>query len=158
LFQLTVLEDAAAGIEPIDSIIDWNDPKWADVKDIADSLIYKGEHYIAPLGYAFSDTQVLMYNKSLVEEEGLEDPYELYLKGEWDWDHFTGMMNEFVSRCKEKGVDKIVAHYYPTVKNAMVKDFYGDYGFTLESEDAEGNRTYTINVADYEQKPVHIEI
>ena len=68
------------------------------------------------------------------------------------------MMNEFVSRCKERGVDKIVAHYYPTAKNSMVKDFYGDYGFTLESEDAEGNRTYTINVADYEQKPVHIEI
>ena len=68
------------------------------------------------------------------------------------------MMNEFVSRCKERGVDKIVAHYYPTAKNAMVKDFYGDYGFTLESEDAEGNRTYTINVADYEQKPVHINL
>ena len=68
------------------------------------------------------------------------------------------MMNEFVSRCKETGVGKIVAHYYPTAKNSMVKDFYGDYGFTLESEDAEGNKTYTINVADYEQKQVHIEI
>lgn len=88
--------------QPIDSIIDWNEPKWADVKDIADSYIYKGEHYIAPLGYAFSDTQVLMYNKTLVEEEGLEDPYELYLKGEWDWDHFTGMMNEFVGGDEER--------------------------------------------------------
>jgi FkbH-like protein len=68
------------------------------------------------------------------------------------------MMNEFVARCKDKNIEKIVAHYYPTAKNAMVKDFYGDYGFTLESEDAEGNRTYSINVADYEQKPVQINL
>ena len=39
--------------QPIDSLIDWTDPKWADVKDVADKFIYKGEHYIAPLSYSF---------------------------------------------------------------------------------------------------------
>ena len=51
--------------QPIDSLVDWEDPMWADVKDTADKFIWKGEHYIAPLGYAFSDTQVLMYNQPL---------------------------------------------------------------------------------------------
>ena len=82
--------------QPIDSLIDWEDPMWADVKDTADKFIWKGEHYIAPLGYAFSDTQVLMYNQRLVEEEGLEDPYEMYLNGEWDWNAFEDMMKTFV--------------------------------------------------------------
>ncbi len=82
--------------QPIDSLVDWEDPMWADVKDTADKFIWKGEHYIAPLGYAFNDTQVLMYNQRLVEEEGLEDPYEMYLNGEWDWNAFEDMMKTFV--------------------------------------------------------------
>lgn len=88
--------DIAKGqFQPIDSLIDWTDPKWADVKDVADQFIYKGEHYIAPLSYSFNDTQVLMYNKTTMESEGFDDPYELYLKGELDWDKFTNMMKEF---------------------------------------------------------------
>lgn len=82
--------------QPIDELVDWTDPKWADVKDIADKYTWNGQHYIAPLGYAFNDTQVLMYNKTTIENEGLEDPYELYLNGEWDWNTFTDMMKTFV--------------------------------------------------------------
>lgn len=82
--------------QPVDSLIDWEDPMWADVKGEADKFIWNGEHYIAPLGYATSDTQILMYNTRIVEEEGLDDPYELYLNGEWNWDSFTGMMKTFV--------------------------------------------------------------
>lgn len=82
--------------QPIDELVDWDDPKWADVKETADTFIWKGEHYIAPLGYSFNDTQVLMYNKTVIEDEGLEDPYELYLNNEWDWNKFTDMMHTFV--------------------------------------------------------------
>ncbi len=82
--------------QPIDSLVDWEDPKWADVKDTADGFIWKGEHYIAPLGYSFNDTQVLMYNKTIVEDEGFDDPYELYLEGKWDWSHFVEMMKKYV--------------------------------------------------------------
>lgn len=82
--------------QPIDSLIDWEDPMWADVKGEADKFVWNGERYIAPLGYATSDTQILMYNQRIVEEEGFDDPYELYLNGEWDWDTFTGMMKTFV--------------------------------------------------------------
>ncbi len=82
--------------QPIDSLIDWTDPMWAEVKDLADKFIWEGEHYVAPLGYAFNDNQILMYNKTLVETEGFNDPYELYLEDKWDWDAFTGMMKEFV--------------------------------------------------------------
>lgn len=35
--------------QSIDPLIDWEDPMWADVKDIADRFTWKGEHYIAPL-------------------------------------------------------------------------------------------------------------
>lgn len=82
--------------QPIDSLVNWEDPKWADVKATADKFIWKGEHYIAPLGYSFNDTQVLMYNKTTIENEGMDDPYELYLNGEWDWNTFVDMMKSYV--------------------------------------------------------------
>lgn len=81
--------------QPIDSVVDWEDPMWADVKEQADKFSWKGEHYIAPLGYAFSDTQILMYNKTNIEDNGFEDPYELYQKGEWNWDKFVSLMTDF---------------------------------------------------------------
>lgn len=88
--------------QPIDSVVDWDDPMWADVKEQADKFVWKGEHYIAPLGYAFDDTQILMYNKTMVEENGFEDPYELYKKGEWNWNTFISMMNDFKGSDEER--------------------------------------------------------
>jgi FkbH-like protein len=67
------------------------------------------------------------------------------------------MMNELVSKAKAKGVSKIVGYYYPTPKNAMVQDFYGDYGFKLTSEDGAGNRVWELNVGDYSEKVSYIE-
>ncbi|MBR4096848.1 MAG: extracellular solute-binding protein, partial [Oscillospiraceae bacterium] len=60
--------------QPIDSIVDWEDPMWADVKDQADMFTWKGEHYVAPFGYGFNDFQILMYNKTVVEDMGMDDP------------------------------------------------------------------------------------
>lgn len=84
--------------QPVDSIVDWSDPMWADVKEQADKFIWKGEHYIAPLGYAFTDTQVLMYNQSTIDDLGYDDPYELYKAGEWNWDTFVDMMKSYVEQ------------------------------------------------------------
>jgi len=81
--------------QPIDSLVDWNDPLWAEVKDAADNFIWNGEHYVAPFSYRFDDYVILMYNKSTVEEMGADDPYELYLENKWDWNAFTSIMEEF---------------------------------------------------------------
>ena len=67
------------------------------------------------------------------------------------------MMNELVLKAKARGVCKIVGHYYPTPKNGMVKEFYGDYGFKLTSEDEAGNRIWELNVGDYSEKVSYIE-
>ncbi len=82
--------------QPIDSIVDFSDPLWSDMKGVADDFVMNGEHYVAPLGYRFTDIQVLMYNSTIYENEGLDDPYELYLEGKWDWDAFTSIMKDYV--------------------------------------------------------------
>ena len=59
------------------------------------------------------------------------------------------MMDEFVTRCHERGIERIVGHYYPTTKNGMVKDFYSLHGFKKTAEDSEGNARWEILVSEY---------
>ncbi len=56
------------------------------------------------------------------------------------------MMDELVARCKEQGIENIMGYYYPTAKNAMVKDFFKLQGFELIKEDEAGNRTWRFDI------------
>lgn len=67
------------------------------------------------------------------------------------------MLDETVRRARERGVQKIVGTYYPTAKNGMVKNLYGDFGFTKMSED-ETKTVWELNITDYAPKTAHIRI
>lgn len=66
------------------------------------------------------------------------------------------MMDELVQKAKGAGVKRIIGYYYPTAKNAMVKDFYAMQGFTKISEDEEGNTIWEFEIADNYQKKQHV--
>ncbi len=69
------------------------------------------------------------------------------------------MMDELVAECQKRGITEIYGYYYPTAKNAMVKDFYGLQGFEKVSEDADGNATWKFAVtADYVKKNNYISV
>ena len=69
------------------------------------------------------------------------------------------MMDTLVKKCMERGIDIIYGYYYPTAKNAMVKDFYGIQGFEKVSEDADGNATWKLAVDEtYENKNTVIKV
>lgn len=44
------------------------------------------------------------------------------------------MMDSMVEACQDCGIHTIVGYYYPTAKNAMVKEFYAQMGFTKIGE------------------------
>ncbi len=52
------------------------------------------------------------------------------------------MMDELVEQAKAANISKIIGYYYPTAKNAMVREFYALQGFEKISEDAEGNSVW----------------
>ena len=63
------------------------------------------------------------------------------------------MMDELVAQCQKDGIKQIRGYYYPTAKNAMVKEFYGLQGFTRTDEDEAGNTTWEFIIPDsYEKK------
>ncbi len=80
--------------QPIDSIVDFDTPMWSGAKSTADQFMLGGKHYVAPLGNSAS--AMLCYDNSIIEAEGLADPYELYLDGEWTWAAWKNIMSEYV--------------------------------------------------------------
>lgn len=58
------------------------------------------------------------------------------------------MMDELVRRAREAGIKTIRGYYYPTAKNNMVREFYGQMGFTKLSEDPDQNTVWEFKIAD----------
>ena len=74
---------------PMDELIA-NDPEFSldDFFEVAvDEGRYKGKLY--GMNVLFGSI-VMYYNKTMVQKAGLEDPFELWKKGEWTWDRYLG--------------------------------------------------------------------
>lgn len=80
--------------QPIDSIVDFDTPMWSGAKSTANQFMLDGKHYVAPLGNSAS--AMLCYDNSIIDAEGLDNPYELYLNGEWTWYAWENIMSEYV--------------------------------------------------------------
>lgn len=76
--------------QPIDAYLD------ASVCDeaSADLFLYQGDHYVFT-NKAITSPYLVMYNKTIFEEEVMETPVELYDKGEWTYDKFLDYMEYF---------------------------------------------------------------
>ena len=67
------------------SVFDFSQPKWDQVA--VESGTYKGKNYALRVKEARAEYGIF-WNKTLFEQAGLPDLYELYEKGEWTWDKF----------------------------------------------------------------------
>ncbi len=69
------------------------------------------------------------------------------------------MMDSMVEACRDCGVGTIMGYYYPTAKNAMVKEFYQDMGFEKTDKTDEGVTIWRFEIpADYEKKNTVINV
>ena len=80
--------------QPVDEYIDMDSPLWTDMKSAMEIYNFNGRHY--ELVNSVSAEQIVIYNKQTIEENGFDDPWELYKNGEWNWDTFTKMLEQFV--------------------------------------------------------------
>ncbi len=81
--------------QPINDLVDFESPLWSGVKETADQFNFNGDYYVAPLD--FVPSAMIFYDKQMIDGENLEDPYTLYSNGEWTWDTFRELMNEYVN-------------------------------------------------------------
>lgn len=68
------------------------------------------------------------------------------------------MLDELVEQCKKKGIKTIKGYYYPTAKNAMVKELYRSFGFDLIDSDDNGNSVWELKVDSYANKNRYIKV
>jgi len=69
------------------------------------------------------------------------------------------MMDAIVAAAIEKGAKIIRGFYYPTAKNAMVRDFYATQGFVKISADEQGSTIWELDVSNgYAKKNKYIEV
>lgn len=58
------------------------------------------------------------------------------------------MMDTLVKQCRDCGIRQIYGYFYPTAKNAIVKDFYALQGFEKLEEDADGNAKWSFRIPE----------
>ena len=69
------------------------------------------------------------------------------------------MMDALVKEARSRGVTQIRGYYYPTAKNAMVKEFYSLQGFDKIEEDEQGSTVWSMQITeDYLPKNRVIEV
>ena len=68
------------------------------------------------------------------------------------------MMDIMVANAAARGVKTIRGYYYPTAKNAMVREFYASFGFEKVEETEGGSTTWQLDVAAYQPKHPHMKI
>ncbi|MBR5285946.1 MAG: HAD-IIIC family phosphatase, partial [Clostridia bacterium] len=62
------------------------------------------------------------------------------------------MLDTLVKECKDRSIDTIVGHYYPTAKNGMVKNLFNDFGFEKNFEGDDGTTEWKLTLNDYQNK------
>jgi predicted enzyme involved in methoxymalonyl-ACP biosynthesis len=68
------------------------------------------------------------------------------------------MLDQVVKEALKLGVLEVFGYYHPTVKNAMVRDFYGLMGFERTRLDDEGNSVWRLALDAYALRNKHIRL
>ncbi len=90
--------------DPIDDYIDLDSDLWKDMKSQMDAFEFNGKHYVCVTKTV--PRYACVYNKTTIENEGFDDPAELFENGEWDWDIFEKMCKDFTDDSQKKyGLD-----------------------------------------------------
>jgi ABC-type glycerol-3-phosphate transport system substrate-binding protein len=89
--------------QPIDNLINLKDPIWKEVKDAYDATEWEGEHNFVVINKGPLD--VVWYNKILFKKNGVDTPYDLYKRGDWNWDTFRELA---IKLTQDADGDKII--------------------------------------------------
>jgi predicted enzyme involved in methoxymalonyl-ACP biosynthesis len=62
------------------------------------------------------------------------------------------MMDVLIKHAEQKGLEKIMGYYFKTAKNAMVSDFYANFGFVKISQERSGDSIWVLEIKDYRSR------
>ncbi len=68
------------------------------------------------------------------------------------------MLDTLVEMSRKQGIRNIFGYYYPTSKNAMVRELFASFGFTKMSENAVGETVWSLKTDGYINKNSVIKV
>ncbi len=71
-------------VQPANNYIDINSPLWSEMKPAWEQFKHDGKYYAVVYGM-INSYNMLFYNKTIFENNGLDTPLDYYNRGEWDW-------------------------------------------------------------------------
>ena len=80
--------------QPVDDYIDLDSDIWQNTAE-GMKLYQFGDNYYTFVTNLRANFYIY-YNTETIEANGLDDPWDLYKAGEWNWDTFKDMLQEFV--------------------------------------------------------------
>lgn len=84
-------------VQPVNDYVDMSHPLFAACKQYYEDTLWGDKNYLLVSGYGSSTC--MFYNTKLIDDAGLESPWELYKRNEWDWDK----MREYALKLTEDG-------------------------------------------------------
>ena len=130
-------------------------PYWNS--QLYDDLSVGGEHYFAVGAFnitSYDLTHVMLFNKKLIDDLNLENPYDLVRSGKWTYDKFAEMGRAAVMDLDGNSVmDNQDQYGYISLAKQVMPGFWIAAGATSIKKDNDGLLTYT---APTDQKFVEV--
>ena len=126
-------------IEPLDGLIDFNNPMWADTKTIRDKNKWNGKIYV---GFVSEQLQTwFFYNKKMFKDYGLSNktPLDYYNQGDWTWARMQELADKFVKKDQSGNVTQYGVGF-------QSGDLVASTG--LELVEGNGKGGYNFNIKD----------
>ncbi|MDE7304137.1 MAG: hypothetical protein K2N60_12555 [Oscillospiraceae bacterium] len=80
--------------QSVDQYIDINDAIWQNTKTAMDTYKFGDKHFMFVTNTIAQ--YFVYYNTATLEANGFDDPWDMYKSGEWNWDSFKKMLQDFV--------------------------------------------------------------
>ncbi|MBQ9947492.1 MAG: extracellular solute-binding protein [Oscillospiraceae bacterium] len=132
--------------EDLTDYIDLTKPQWDGMHELIENYSWNGKHFYYPFTVN-ALPNCLIYNKTLFEDAGIDDPKELYDNNNWTWDTFKNCMQQFMDN-----VDGAVGGVYGLLGTNIIittgVPFIGAEG---------GKITNNIHTAEVERATLYLE-
>ena len=159
--QSTMLRDLCI---PITKYVDQDDPIFASTKSIMDTFILDGELYAMS---SIPHMEIVIYNKTLLDNLGYETPLEMYNRGEWTFDNMKKLVVDLSKEKTPEGEKLVplsgwdytgflVANGTDLVTNSGVKDFKLNFEDTKVRESLNFLREIAYVNKENKGKPIRL--
>ncbi|MCI8386975.1 MAG: hypothetical protein HFE63_00715 [Clostridiales bacterium] len=153
-YQL-VLTHCIAGIDNMvieDMLYDWNDFEYCDFsrsywnQNCNENLSLNGHMFYAVSDYMLPDPNCILFNKDMIEQYSIEDPYELVRSGKWTIDKFSEMCSAVTRDLDGNGALDFNDQYGLATENDWFwNSFYYSSDIYLMSKDSSGAMKLSVN-------------